>query len=102
MKNLCYGYPRNFLKSAPLFKTLLYHFELVVIATTHIAQKVLKYSSGAPNPPRFFLIQKCQDQKFLRNTFLTLPQDSNPIFIRRSNLLRKIVLRMYLGSHVLD
>ena len=24
----------------------------------HIAQKLLKCSSGAPNPPRFFLIQK--------------------------------------------
>ena len=66
--------------------------------STHIAQKLLKCSSGAPNPPRFFVIQKWQDQMFLRNTFLTLPQDSNPIFNRRSNLLRKIVLRTYLGQ----
>ena len=66
---------------------------------SHIAQMLLRFSSGAPSHPRFLLILKWQDEKFLRKTFWTLPRDSNPIFIRRINLLRKTVPRTYLGSH---
>ena len=70
-----------------------------ICVITHIAQKLLKCFSGTPNLPRFLLILKWQDQKFLRKTLWLLPEDSNHIFIRRSNLLSKTFLRTCLGSH---
>ena len=72
---------------------------VIFFIVTHIAQKFLKCSSGPPNHPWFLLILKWQGLKFLSKTLWLLPEDSNPIFIRRSYLLSKTFLRTSLGSH---